>query len=400
MVQITPRKGRLAVGVLDALAAARPAAAQFRDDFDGPSPVGWTVLAGDGRATGEFQLANGRGILSIDGSRDRDNIWWVLIKRNVASSLDARRLARPGEEVRVEARVRVREAPRRVHTQVNTQRTTDYHLNLREFDLPDTLWHTIATTTRRLDAHPGDSIFVELALTDGGPGRSTVEVDYYRADLVDPATAPPDQGEPMPYQPPPRHSNPEAYTYRVAAAQAATVDTAYPAVSFARWREANEGAGDPVGSVGGSRLAILRWDLARFAGRRVLGHGVLELTTSSLRIGPNDPEEYGQIRVAEILGGDPRWERSTVTLDRLAAARPFETIVDPQMAMDSRVAGGRGSRTRITISRAVLQRLIDGRTLGLLLRPLGPIDAAFLTAGADTPRLLFDLAPEAAKAAP
>ncbi len=26
--------------------------------------------------------------MTVDGTKDRDNIWWALIKRNVASSLD------------------------------------------------------------------------------------------------------------------------------------------------------------------------------------------------------------------------------------------------------------------------------------------------------------------------
>jgi hypothetical protein len=392
--------GTIAFLLLSLALGARPAAAQFRDDFEGRSPVGWATLTGDGQATAELTVADGHGTLAIDATRDRDDIWWVLIKRNIAASLDQKRLARAGAEVRVEARVRVPVAPRRVHTQVNTQRTTNFHLNLREYDLPDTLWHTIAMTTRGLDAHPGDSVFVELALTDAGIGHAALEVDYYRGDVVDTASAPPDLGEPMRYQPPPRHANPEAYGRHLRALEVATIDAAFPTVSFRGWREANEGAGDPVASVGGTTFTILRWDVRGFAGWRAVGNGVLELTTSSVRLGPDDPEEYGQVRVVEILGGDPAWERRTVTLARLTGGRALEDVLNPQMVIDSRVAGGRGARTRITISRAVLQRLLDGRTHGLLLRALGPIDAAFRVAGADTPTLHFDVAPGAPREVP
>ena len=49
----------------------------------------------------------------------------------------------------------------------------------------------------------------------------------------------------------------------------------------------------------------------------------------------------------------------------------------------------------ITISRPVLQRLVDGRTLGLAIRPLGAVVASFHAAsggdGAGEPRLLFDV---------
>jgi len=54
-----------------------------------------------------------------------------------------------------------------------------------------------------------------------------------------------------------------------------------------------------------------------------------------------------------------------------------------------------GARTHFTISRPVLQRLVDGRTLGLAIRELGSVVAAFRdTPGADgagEPRLLFDV---------
>jgi hypothetical protein len=44
----------------------------------------------------------------------------------------------------------------------------------------------------------------------------------------------------------------------------------------------------------------------------------------------------------------------------------------------------------------VLQRLLDGRTLGLAIRPLGPVDASFYASefenGRLAPRLHFNLA--------
>jgi hypothetical protein len=81
--------------------------------------------------------------------------------------------------------------------------------------------------------------------------------------------------------------------------------------------------------------------------------------------------------VTEILGGDPNWDQRTVTLDSLSLGQPLDAVLNPQMIIDERVAEGRGANTRITISRPVLQRLLDGRTLGLAIRPLGPIDATF-----------------------
>jgi len=50
-----------------------------------------------------------------------------------------------------------------------------------------------------------------------------------------------------------------------------------------------------------------------------------------------------------------------------------------------------GGKTRFVVSRPVLQRLIDGRTLGLAVTPLGPIDASFGCCGNDAPRLLLNV---------
>jgi hypothetical protein len=388
----TTTTGVLLAGVLAVALLPTPAAAQFRDDFEGSSPRNWACFTGDGRATSEFRVTGGVGVLTVDATKDRDNIWWALIKRDVAASLDVARLARPGHELRVEARVRLHEAPRRVHLQANTQRTTNFHLNLREYDLPDTLWHTISMTTRRLDARPGDSVNIELGFTDAGHGHYRVDVDYMRADVVALDSVTPDLGEPLVYQPPPAHADPAQYAVRLAAAQSAIVDEQFPEINFAGWHATEGSRPDTVLSVGGTRDVILRWDLSRFAGRRAAGMGTLELTTHHLQLGPADLEEYGQVRVFEILGGDPAWQRATITLERLLGSRPLEEVVNPQVLIDARVAPGQGARTRIVISRAVLQRLLDGRTRGLLLRGLGPVDAGFYAGGERAPRLDFDLA--------
>jgi hypothetical protein len=65
------------------------------------------------------------------------------------------------------------------------------------------------------------------------------------------------------------------------------------------------------------------------------------------------------------------------------------------MIIDDRVAPERGGRTYSTISRPVLQRLLEGKTLGLAIKPLGPIDATFYASkaagGRHAPTLHFNL---------
>jgi hypothetical protein len=61
------------------------------------------------------------------------------------------------------------------------------------------------------------------------------------------------------------------------------------------------------------------------------------------------------------------------------------------MIIDWPVSETAGAKTWFTISRPVLQRLIDGRTLGIAVTPLGSINASFSTREADEPRLLFNI---------
>ena len=376
--------------------AATPAAAQFRDDFDGPRgepPRGWTFFTGDGAATMDFRNAGGQAALSVDATRDVRGIWWALIKRDIAGDLDLARLSKPGHALRLEARIRLNHAPRRVNLHFNTQRTTDFHSQLMEYDIPDTLWHTISMTVADPDVRPGDHVNVQMALMDWGLSRYRADIDYYRADVVDAATAPPDMGEPLPYRPPVPVLSSFGDTATVV--QDGMVDLQYPEINYAGWA-AVDGAGKvPVLTVSGTQLVILRWDLRRLAGRRAAGPAVLELTTRSLQRTRLEREEFGQVHVNEILAGDPEWQRGTVTLQRLTAGRPLEEVINTQTIMDVDLAESDGGRTLVTLSRPVIQRMLDGRTVGIMLRPLGAIDASLYglehDAGRFAPRLYIKL---------
>jgi hypothetical protein len=398
MTSISARRLGLVLAV--ALAAAGPAPAQFLDSFDGPAIVadpegldGWSFFTGDGEAT--MDLVPGEGghaSVIVDATRDRRGIWWALIKRRVSEPLDLSLLARPGNELRIQARVRTSHAPRRVNLHLNTQRTTDFHSHLMEFDLSEPgTWEAISMTTRGFDARPGDTVFGQLALMDWGRDRYQVDVDDFRVDVVQAATAGPDVGQAVPYHPP--IPDPEAFGISVDAV-AAVVDREHGDLNLRGWGAGPEDRREPLLTVGGTQMVILRFDLAALAGRRVAGSGLLELTTHSVLRAPSELEELGQVRVVEILGGDPAWSPDTVTLDSLCRAQPVDEVLNSQMIIDWPVAPEPGARTWFTISRPVLQRLVDGRTLGLAIRPLGAIVASF-RAGDErdggVPRLLFDV---------
>jgi len=359
------------------------ASPQFRDDFDSPSnaaaaraPDGWEFFTGDGLATMDFVQADGFASILVDATKDRQNIWWALIKKCVSQDMDLNRLNKPGCELRIEARIRVSHAPRRVNLHLNTQRTTDFHTHLMEYDIPDvTNWHTISMTTRDFDARPGDRVSGQLALMDWGLGKYRVDVDYVKVDIVDVASAGPDKGVPLPYHPP--IPDPAAFVHKVDVAQDCMIDTRYPEMNFNDWYAAEKGEKINLLTVSATQFSIMRWDLSAFAGRKVSGGGLLELTTYSVQRNARDIKDFGMIRVVEILGGDPGWEQETVTYDSLCRGSSLDGVFNSQMIIDTDVNETQFSKTRITISRPVLERMLDGRTLGLVIQPLGALNASF-----------------------
>jgi hypothetical protein len=372
------------------------AEAQFHDPFDGTVPDRWVYFSGAGDATIEFVPGDEHRSIRVDATQDRRNVWWALIRRDVSAGLDLRRLEEEGQELRLEARIRTSHAPRRVNLHFNTQRTTDFHSHLMEYDLPDTTgWHTISMTTRGFDARAGDTVYAQLALMDWGLGRYRVDVDYVRVDVVDAAAAGPDLGEPVPYHPP--VPDPDSFRHRAEVAQNALVDLEHPGVNLDGWYAVDADGRSDVLSVGGTRRVVLRWDLAGYAGRRAAGPAVLELTTHSVKRARTELPDFGLLRVAEILGGDPGWDRRSVTLESLLQAQPIEEVFNPQMIIDLEVDEDVGGTTRVVIPRPVVQRLLDGRSRGIVLQPLGVVEASFYSledsGGSRAPRLWFDVSP-------
>lgn len=376
------------------------ASAQFRDDFNGPLKLdregvkGWSFFAGEGKATIDLKQGDGFASISVDATKDKRGVWWALIKRAVSDALDLSRLRDPGWALRVEARIRVSDAPRRVNLHFNTQKTTDFHSHLMEYDIADAeSWHTISMTTHGFDARPGDTVNAQMALMDWGLGKYRVDIDYFKVDVVNAAQAGPDLGDPVPYHPP--VADPRSFAHKIPAAQDGMIDLQNPDVNFKNWYVREGGPRTEVLTVSGSQVVILRWDLRGLAGKKVAGAGLLEMTTKLVERTSDDLPDFGQVRVVEIIGGDPRWTRTVVTANSLYLGRPSDQVLLPQMIIDWPITEGEGGKTYFTISRPSLQRLIDGKTLGLALRPLGAINASFYTKGdqdgKNAPRLLFNI---------
>jgi hypothetical protein len=198
-----------------------------------------------------------------------------------------------------------------------------------------------------------------------------------------------DLGEPLPYHPP--IPDPAIFDHAIPVTESAVIDRANRGANLGGWSVLEGAARKNLLTVNGTMWVILRWDLGAFADRRVADHGLLELTTHSVERNAGETKDFGLVRVVEILGGDPSWDRKTVTFDSLLRRGAIDDVFNPQMIIDWPVSEGEGERTRFTISRPVLQRLVDGRTLGLAITPLGSIIASFSARGSEAPRLLFNI---------
>jgi hypothetical protein len=263
-----------------------------------------------------------------------------------------------------------------------------------EFDIPDTAnWHTISMTTHHFDALPGDSVYGQLALMDWGLERYRVALDYFRVDIVNPDSAGPDKGTQVPYHPP--VPDPGVFVHRIPVAQDAMIDRDYPDINFNHWSSLDETGRTTLLTVSGAEFVILRWELGAFEGKTVAGSGLLELTTYALQRTPDQIKDFGMVRITEINGGDPKWDQQMVTYNSLCRGQPLREVLNEQMIIDVDVAGGLGGTTLATISNPVLQRMIDGKTLGLAIRPLGAVNASFYAVenrgGKLRPKLHFTL---------
>jgi hypothetical protein len=372
--------------------------AQFLDAFNGPKIEGWFPITGDGNASLQIEQREGFARLNIDATQDKYGVWWTCIKRDITKSLDMKRLARTDYELRVETKVRGSEAPRRVNFMINTQRTTNYHQHLREYDIDRANeWRTISMTTEDFDAKPGDTVFVQFCATDWGVERYAVDLDDYRADVVRRGSTK-DVGEPLIYHPAVR--DPASFANHLGVTHDSVVNLDFPNVNFNDWHIADQGSSAPVLTVDGNQWIVLRWDLDKFHGTQAQGPGLLELTTHTLAIGgkyiqamgQDFGEEFGMIHVIEILGGDPKWDQETVTYDSLTGGAKYRDVFNTQMIIDYPLGPKQGDTALFTIPRPVMQRLLNGTTKGLLIRPLGAVSASIYaseSAAGNGPKLHF-----------
>ncbi len=358
--------------------------AQFLDEFDKGKIEGWFTMVGDGTPGMSFIPHSGYATISVDGTKDKYNVYWTLIKRDITNWLDLKKLEDPKYQLRVEAKVRVHNAPRRVNFMVNTNRTTDFHKDLMEFDIPDTTnWHVISMTTKKFDAKPGDTVYAQLCVTDYGLEKYNVDIDYYSADIVNVKEIGPDKGHLVPYHPPiPAIGK---FSNHLDVNQDCIINTDFPEVNFNDYHVKENDGNVYLMNISADQWGILRWDFSNYKNKKAVEAGLLELTTKAVNLGGKYIKafgedfgiEFGKVRVIEILNGDGEWDQNTVTYNSLTKGKKYSEVFNSQMIYDFDVIEEKDGKNFITISQPVLQRLIDGTTKGLLLRPLGAIDVSF-----------------------
>ena len=376
--------------------------AQFIDNFDKKELRGWQFFTGDGYATMDFvQKEGGYATVYVDATKDPYNVWYAITKRNIAPSLNLQKLKGPDTEMRVEARVRIYNPPHRVNFMVNTQKTIDFHQHLMEFELQDTDWHVISMTTKDLEAVKGDSLYVQFNITDFGWDKYQVDVDYIKADIINVKKAGPDKGVQISYHPPIPPIT--TFSHHLSVKHDALINSDYPQVNLNDCHFREKEGHTRVLTVSANQWAILRWDLENYKNTQAEGPGLLELTTQSVSTGGNYIEAYGQqlgeefprIRVIEIFGGPQDWDQEKVSYENFIQGKPYAEIFNTQMIYDKELDDAPASKNFITISQPVMQRLLNGTTKGLLIRPLGAINASFYASenqnGEMGPKLNFNI---------
>ncbi len=363
--------------------------AQFYENFEGEPTTEWRTRTGDGDTQSSIAFRGGYGRITVDARQDRRNVWWAIMETTVSDDLDLERLAGDGYELRVEARIRSNSAPKRVNLHLNTQRTTDFHSHLMEFDIPDTdHWHTISMTTRGFDGRPGDTVNGHLALMDWGRDQFWVDVDYYRVDVVAADEAGPDKGEQVVYPPP--KPEPDQFSVVLSPAEAGMIDREYEDVNLSGWRDGEK----PVLTTDATKTILLRWDLEEFRGMKADDYGMLELHPYSYyQAFDTGLHAFDHVRLVEILGGKQNWIREEVTWQQFTGGAEPDELYNTQMIVDIDMPKQNGSLIRLHIPRPVIQRMLDGTTKGIAIYPLGAMQASFHLGAAQTdqaPQLYFN----------
>jgi hypothetical protein len=111
----------------------------------------------------------------------------------------------------------------------------------------------------------------QLAATDYGLKKYYVDIDYYKADIININSAGPDKGELVPYHPPIPEIN--TFSNHLIAADDALINSEFPDVNFNDWHAENREGKARILTINGSQWAILKWDFEKYKNLKADGLG-------------------------------------------------------------------------------------------------------------------------------
>jgi hypothetical protein len=355
--------------------------AQFLEDFEKSTPIfqenglpGWNSIHGDGEVHFTQKIENGHAILKVDTRQDKRNIWYAFTQRSVTDAMNLKELSRPHRALRIEARVRPSHAPRRVNLYLPIAGQTRQYDNLLEFDLPKANeWYTISMTVEGMDVKTEDRLIAQISMMDwGNQGTYQLDVDYMQVEIIDTRRAEPDQGNAVRYRPP--LADPASFAISRQVAEDVSIDSSFPEINFHEWIA----EGERTLPVDATKTILLQWDFSDLRGQQVAGEGQLEFFTHRLARLRENPKDFGEVRISEIIAGNKMWQEASVTYHSFLRGQPYHEVINEQTTVDTPLASEKGSKVVVTLSQPVLQRLVDGVTSGLAIRPLGLIDASLM----------------------
>lgn len=357
-----------------------PLFAQFREDFNAESAEfrsnglpQWSSVTGDGEGIFTQNIQNGIATLRLDASQDKRNIWYAFAHRNISAQLNVK--SGKGFTLYIEAKVKPSHGPRRVNLFLKSLASQDEYL--REFDLPEAgKWHEISMVAPGFHHTPGQPLLAQVSFMDwGNTGIYELQVDYIKVDIIKPGQKVQEKGLPLMYRPPLADES----TFRIERKVAAdvSIDRQFSSLNLSGWT-AGAHTGEPVLMVDGNKFILLRWDFPDLKGKKVTGAGQLEFYTHSLYQLSEKQKDFGEVRICELIGANPDWQESNITYESLFQTNPPAAVINEQTIVDTAIMPAKGSKTRVTISQPVLQRLIDGTTKGLAILPLGLISATLM----------------------
>lgn len=372
------------------------ASAQYRVDFnqnysgfEKNNLEGWSTVTGDGDIVFRQKFEEGSVVLNIDARKDKRNIWYAFMHQNIADVIDMEKLSSPEYELRMEARIKPSHAPRRINMYLSTLNEGGY---LREFDLEKANeWFTISMVTSGFNFNPGKPLMTQISLMDWGNEIYELYIDYVQVDLVKIGEEYEQFGVPLTYRPPIKDAS--YYSEEIIPNKNAIIDAYLADESLHPWMNKNEIKKFPVLQVDQSKTILLKWDFSNYKGKQIAEAGQLEISTNSLYTRKDNPKDFGEIRFSEILAVTDEWNEETITYNSFRGNKKFHEVVVSQCLIDSEVNGEKNGKTIVTISKPVLQRLVDGRSAGIAILPLGLISATFYDRNTKefAPRLRFNI---------